>query len=171
MIDMKFVGMASVLGAMQRMRQSVPRASILGMKAATEFLRGYITSKKLSGQILKVGRVAKRRAGMRYGQHLRSSIKSGQYLVGGGVVGIVYSELIYSRIHELGGDIYPVNAPYLHFYHGGHWVKTQHVHIPARPYMYPSLMESANRINQILGEKFVATVITEGTKLSGVKYG
>lgn len=42
---------------------------------------------------------------------------------------------IYGAIHQFGGTIVPVNAPYLHFRIGDDWVKTLEVNIPARPFL------------------------------------
>lgn len=44
----------------------------------------------------------------------------------------VFSTSRYARIHELGGVIKPVNAPWLRFKIGGQWVTTDKVTIPAR---------------------------------------
>ena len=50
-------------------------------------------------------------------------------------------DVIYARIHELGGDIYPVNAKALRFMVGGKMVITQHVRMPARAPMRTGFKE------------------------------
>lgn len=153
MIEMKWVGMSAFIKTMQRMRQAIPQASISSMRVATQYLRGYIIKNKLRGQVLKVktGRLA-------------SSIDREEFLVGGGAVGRVGSNLKYARIHEMGGTIHATNAPYLKFLVDGRWIMTEQVKIPARPYIWPSLIESSEKIGKILGEKFIADVVTAGRR-------
>lgn len=45
------------------------------------------------------------------------------------------SNLVYARIHQLGGVIRPKNKPYLSFEMGGELFHRQSVLIPARPYL------------------------------------
>ena len=61
------------------------------------------------------------------------------------------AQLPYTRIHEYGGDIYPVNAKWLS------WVGTdgkrhfsKHVYIPARPYIRPAFDEHEDEILEIM---------------------
>jgi phage gpG-like protein len=71
----------------------------------------------------------------------------------GNPVGRVGTNLIYARIHELGGTIRPVRAKYLHFRTtDGGWIKTKKVIIPRRPYMAPSLSENLQKIVKIIRE-------------------
>lgn len=47
----------------------------------------------------------------------------------------VAPHMVYARIQQLGGDIYPVRAKVLRFKVGGKYRYAKHVHLPARPYM------------------------------------
>jgi phage gpG-like protein len=65
--------------------------------------------------------------------------------------------IVYARIHELGGDIYPKRGPYLIWrektfrsasrvkggwrvkQNYGGWIFAKHVHIPKRPYLLPGI--------------------------------
>ena len=72
---------------------------------------------------------------------------------GGNVKAEIGSNLVYARIHELGGVIRPVHAKALYFQvmgqagvrksaariTGGDWVMVQKVNIPARPYLSTAL--------------------------------
>ncbi len=53
----------------------------------------------------------------------------------------VFVGAIYGAIHEFGGDIYPVNAQFLHFKIDGQDIFTKHVYIPPRPYFHPTLQD------------------------------
>lgn len=154
MIDMKFIGLDTFNKKLQRMRQTIPNSSLLAMKKATEYLRGYIVKKKLSGQVLK------RRTG-----RLASSIEAEQYIVGGGVVGRVGSNLKYAKIHETGGVIEPKSAKFLYFTVDGMDVFAQKVTIPARPYIWPSFVEASAMIGKTLGEKFISNLVVEAKKV------
>jgi hypothetical protein len=46
--------------------------------------------------------------------------------------------VVYARIQEKGGDIYPVRAKMLRFAVDGQARFAKHVHLPARPYMAPA---------------------------------
>ena len=156
MLNMKFIGMKAFLGTMQRMKKAVPHASLASMKQATQYLRGYIVKNKLRGQVLKTksGRLA-------------GSIDREEFLIGGGAVGRVGSNLKYARIHEMGGVIKASSAPYLKFFVDGHWVMTDQVKIPARPYIWSSFLESTTKLGDILGKKFIVDVVAQGTRLMG----
>jgi len=60
---------------------------------------------------------------------------------------------VYARIHEFGGVIRPKNAKALVFQIDGHWVVTQKVTMPARPYVRPALDSEKNKVgNAIIRE-------------------
>ena len=63
----------------------------------------------------------------------------------------VGSNIVYAAIHEFGGTIVPKSAPALVFKIGDQWVRTQRVTIPPRPYLVPSLNESADEIVEVFG--------------------
>jgi phage gpG-like protein len=63
----------------------------------------------------------------------------------------VGSRLVYSRIHELGGTIRAVNAPFLVFRTAdGQWHSVKQANIPARPYLRPALDSSQGFIEQAI---------------------
>lgn len=47
----------------------------------------------------------------------------------------VGTNVLYAAIHQFGGRIEPVSAPALRFRIGDAWVTTDHVDMPARPYL------------------------------------
>lgn len=97
---------------------------------------------KLSGEVLNVQTGA-----------LRRSINSKVEDSGAQITAIVYQsgDVKYGKIHEFGGDIVPVKSQYLHFQgKDGNWVMTKRVHIPARPYMIPTLNEMEPHIVETL---------------------
>lgn len=141
---------------LDRIRKTIPQSSLLAMRDATMFIQQYIVRVKLSGQVLK------RKTG-----RLAGSIDREEFTVGGGVVGRIGSNVKYARIHELGGTIKAKNVPYLRFYVDGHWVSIKEVKIPARPYIMSSLNESVKRIGDILGVKFISSLVTEANKVPG----
>ncbi|MCE1186213.1 MAG: phage virion morphogenesis protein [Rhodocyclales bacterium] len=60
--------------------------------------------------------------------------------------GILGSNLVYARIHELGGTVKAVRAKYLRFRTQGRWVSKRQVTIPARPYLRPALEHAARQL-------------------------
>lgn len=96
-------------------------------------LANRVATEKLSGDPLK-----------EQSANLKNSvIASPQTFVEGDTFrSIVGSDLVYARIHELGGDIVPKNGDYLTFKTAdGNWVRTKKVTMPARPYLAPTLEE------------------------------
>jgi len=91
---------------------------------------------------------------VRTGQ-LRGSIQSGVKNGPSGTVGWVGSNLIYARIHELGGIIKPRAKKYLRFPINGHWVTVSKVKMPARPYLEPSIKENTEKIKEIVQENIL----------------
>ncbi len=64
------------------------------------------------------------------------------------------TNVIYGRIHEFGGRITPISAPYLRFKTlDGHWHSVKEVNIPARPFLRPAIENSDN-------QKYVLEVLT-----------
>lgn len=99
---------------------------------------------KLSGEVLNVQTGALRRSIQRKIEDSGSTITAIVYQSG---------DVKYGKIHEFGGDIYPTKAEYLRFQtKDGSWVMTKHVHIPARPYMIPTLTEMEPHIVESLHE-------------------
>jgi len=111
------------------------------------------TKGKLSGEVLKV------RTG-----RLRNSVTATAPVVMGDVVeGRVGTNVIYARIHELGGEIVPKNGPYLVFQVSGRWVRTKHVTMPKRPFLQPSLDQNrAQIVGDIQGE--LAALVTAASE-------
>jgi len=86
---------------------------------------------KLSGQVLQ------QRSGRLYG-----SIEGDVYDAGTRRVTVEVRSrgVVYARIQEYGGDVYPVNATYLHFVlEDGREIFSKHVRVPERSYLRSSL--------------------------------
>lgn len=68
--------------------------------------------------------------------------------------------VIYGRLQELGGHIYPVRAAYLHWYANGTEFFRKHVYVPGRPYLEPGLQVSLPQLYEVAektwGEALVA---------------
>ena len=90
--------------------------------------------------------------------HLRRSIQSGVKEFGSSVEGWIGSNVIYARIHELGGTIRPRTGKYLRFQIQGKWKTVTEVTIPARPYLEPSIMENMNQIRDIIRNSIIKEV-------------
>lgn len=113
-----------------------------GIDKATLRLERTIKKKKLSGQLLNVGRG-------RHGGHLRASFHSvaARYQAGVGIYGLVGSNAVYARIHEVGGIIRAKNAKYLHFKtRDGHWHKVKEVKIKPKRYAESAMREDRRGI-------------------------
>lgn len=75
-----------------------------------------------------------------------------------GLQGAVGPTLIYGRIHELGGTIYPVNGPYLVFQApDGQWVRATSVTIPPRPFLQPAMEQSESTIEREVADALGTT--------------
>jgi len=147
MIDVKVVGDKEVIQRYKMVAKKLPDNLYKAMLRLTLYLAGYVKTRKLTGQSLKV------RTG-----RLRNSITGKAQRIGNKIIGKVGTNVEYARIHEFGGDIYPKNAPYLRFQVNGQWVTTKHVKIPKRPYLQPSLKENRDRILRDLGAAVNATI-------------
>lgn len=115
---------------------------IRGIDKATLQLERVIKSRKLSGQVLNV------RTG-----RLRSSfaMQRARYQSGIGVYGLVGTNVIYARIHEVGGVIKPTAGKYLRFKTpDGSWHTVKQVTIPARPYAAPAMREEKGYIGRVI---------------------
>lgn len=63
------------------------------------------------------------------------------------VEGRVGTNLVYARIHELGGIIKPKSKKYLHFKgKNGQWAKVKKVQIKARPYLRPAYVSQLTNV-------------------------
>lgn len=61
---------------------------------------------------------------------------------------------VYGAIHEFGGLIVPVTAPYLEFKtEDGKWVRTKQVHMPARPYVRPAFETAKEKAINVIAEQ------------------
>lgn len=67
---------------------------------------------------------------------------------GGRYSGRIGPTKIYSRIQELGGDIYVKTAPFLRWFEDGSWHQALHVYLPPRPYLKPAVEDSKDRIRR-----------------------
>ena len=109
-------------------RETVMRGNYIGMQRAMARAEGL--AKRSFG---KPGHLHRRTG------RLRASITHSVRRGGGSVMGRLGTNVIYGRIHELGGVIRPVKASALRFRVGGRWVTVRRVTIPARPYLRPAL--------------------------------
>lgn len=96
------------------------------------------------------GRILNRRTG-----RLRNSITSDVRIAGDKVIGRIGSNVVYARIHELGGEIVPRRAKALKFQIGDKWVTTQKVVMPARPYLRPAIEKNISEIGEILSRHII----------------
>jgi phage gpG-like protein len=80
---------------------------------------------------------------------LSESINSYYYQTGPWTLGGLYSNVVYARIHELGGTIRPRTAKVLKFRIDGRWYSAKSVVIPARPYLLPAIQKN---LETLLGE-------------------
>jgi phage gpG-like protein len=127
----------------ERMLKEYPEdfkeALLKGVKRAVLYAEGQ--AKKSFG---KVGNL-KARTG-----HLRRSIKSSVTDRYKEIVGSLYSDVIYSAIHEYGGTITAKSSPYLKFTVAGRWVQIKSVTIPARPYLGPAIEDHLKELSDII---------------------
>ena len=87
---------------------------------------------------------------------LRRSIQSTvDGRAGDDIKAVLFSNLIYSRIHELGGIIVPKNAEALRFQIGNNWITAQRVVIPPRPYLEPAFRDNIKPIEDIIEKEIV----------------
>jgi phage gpG-like protein len=98
-----------------------------------------VKTEKLDGQVLN------RRSG-----ELQNSVFSLVTEDGGGIMGTVGANTPYSRIHEYGGIIEPVNALALRFQIDGKWIYAKRVTMPERSYLRSTLAERADEIRAAL---------------------
>lgn len=105
------------------------------MAGVVLYIAAYVKSEKLSGQVLHIQT-----------HRLKSSITGTAQAVGDIISGKIGTNVVYARIHELGGTILPKNGPFLKFNIGGRWIFASKVAMPARPFLAPSLNENKNFI-------------------------
>lgn len=75
------------------------------------------------------------------------------------LVGKVWTNLVYARIHEYWGTIRPKKARRLVFRKNWKLIFAKQVRIPKRPYMQPALKENQKKIHDIFAqeiEKFIS---------------
>ena len=118
-------------GARQRLMAAVVEQAVI-------FEQVVITD-KLSGQVLN--QVSGRLVG---------SVFQDVSDEGDRIMGTVSADTPYSRIHEYGGIIEPVNALALHFEIGGKWIYAKRVVMPERSYLRSTLEERADEIRAAL---------------------
>lgn len=110
------------------------------------------TKGRLSGEVLHV------RTG-----RLRNSVTASAPIVSGGnVEGRVGTNVVYARIHELGGEIVAKTGSYLKFQIDGQWVQVPRVVMPRRPYLQPSLDENRASIAEDIRGEVMALVPSQG---------
>jgi len=95
--------------------------------------------------------------GVRTG-NLRRSIQSGMKGMTDSIVGWIGSNVVYAKIHELGGVIRPRTKKYLRFQIEGQWKTVKEVIIPARPFLEPSINENIEKIKSIIRSSIIREV-------------
>lgn len=131
---------------MERLRKMpdlmVP-AVFKGMRKAMLLAEAASKRDYLSGQALRV------RTG-----RLRGSITSAVDIKGDTVLGRIGTNVIYARIHELGGIIMPKTAKALRFQVApGEWRTAQKVVMPARPFLRPAIMDRLEDMSRAVGKE------------------
>lgn len=147
MLDIKFKLLPDSIKALEQYPKDFYKGLVQGMRNAMFFLEKEVKSSFGVGGNLKVG------TGM-----LRRSIQTTVKPQGSNVIGTIGSDVIYARIHELGGTIHPRVADYLQFQVNGHWVKTKEVKIPARPYLSPAITKNEEKIKEIIQDSIFKEV-------------
>jgi len=138
---MSVYGANEVIAKFGKVSEQVDAAVIATTKKATLQMQRFIKSDELSGQVLN------RRTG-----RLSRSIQASFIQDKQSITGRVGTNLVYARIHEFGGDIYPKRAKALRFEIDGRWIFSKHVHMPERPYLRPALKaESEKFLMQLKG--------------------
>lgn len=83
-------------------------------------------------------------------------------------------DIPYAAIHEYGGDIYPGELGYLRFQIDGQWITISrnpspghkdHVTIPARPYIAPSVEYHTEEILEIMQEVLYAAIAADAADI------
>jgi len=105
----------------------------------TVAMQGVVMGDKLSGGVLNI------RSG-RLHDHIFSDVSSS----GDRIVGMVYTNVPYARIHEYGGVIVPVAAPALRFWIGGQMIFAKSVTMPERSFLRSTLAERSDEIRAAL---------------------
>lgn len=72
---------------------------------------------------------------------------------------IVWTNVVYARIHELWWTILPKKWPYLTFKVWWKRVRTKKVNIKARPYLKPALEDNISSIGRIFAENIANFII------------
>lgn len=111
---------------LERIEDDLPRIERMIVSRIADRVVSITQAEKLRGQVLN-----------RQSGDLAGSI---HYRLRGNATAIVGTNMVYAAIHEFGGTIKAKNAPYLVFrVSGGRYVRTKEVHMPARPYLGPTL--------------------------------
>ena len=67
-------------------------------------------------------------------------------------------EVVYAMIQNYGGDIYPKNAKYLHFWYNGKEIFSKHVYLPPRPYIEPAFDDHQEEILTLMEDELYAAI-------------
>lgn len=133
--------------ALKRSPAEFQRGFEKGMKLSVLYAEDQVKTKGFSG-------LGKDTLKVRTG-HLRRSIKSVIERTRKGFVrGSVFSNVVYSRIHETGGVITP-RGPFLQFQIGGRYVRPRQVTIPQRQYMSKPILAGVNKMKRIIERSII----------------
>lgn len=87
--------------------------------------------------------------------HYRNSIEA---LRVSNNLSVVFTPVVYSRIHEMGGTIRAKRAPFLVFKIGKQWIRTKSVTMPARPHWRPAIRTKSKMIIKTFGDALMVSI-------------
>jgi len=151
-LDIKFDAEKTILKFDNLVNKS-PELLVKAIKRSILYLRGRVDKNLATG---KWG--IKTKDGMLRAS-LATRVEAIASLSGNSAQGIVGSNLVYARIQEVGGDIYPKQARCLVFQIGGRTIFARKVTIPAHWYMRNTLDEESQsgalekKFNDVYGEE------------------
>lgn len=143
---LKILGLGKLQRASKKAPAQVESNTVIAMRKAVELVRGRaqfnIRGSRAGNPPDRLGRVSGRLAGS-IGGKVKGSGKS--------IQGFISTNVIYAKIHEFGGIIKAVRAPFLVFKIGDRLIRTKSVRIPPRPYMGPALEWARPEIRRLFG--------------------
>lgn len=133
----------------------VPQAVKRGMDRALSIVRGRIQENRLSGS--GPFPPADHKLGERTQNYLRSVREEPAEVQGETITGAIGVGVIYGRIHELGGVIFPRRSPYLVFTIGEKTIRAKWVKMPARAPITTGITENLEYISTEIGTEIEKT--------------
>ena len=153
MLDIRIKFNKRDLANIDKMSEEFKKGALKGMR------RAIFHAERMSKKDFEKSRGPKGGLHSRTG-NLRRSISSGVDVKGNSMVGWIGSNLIYARIHELGGTIRPRAGKYLRFQISGQWKTVRQALIPQRPFIEPGITENIDEIKELI----ISSIIKEVNK-------